>query len=359
MKNLQNSNSEVFQGFSNNESFVIPRTSNPFLSMGIDQCYEQLNKIVKGDGSATGLTEDDNTLRKWMVCGPEVARVVMEFEQNSALKNTRKSEYRHHEQTAAFQKGFQNDLENLNTEFMNLGNPFIVDFEDRDLIQLDTRDIMGPEIVKTINEIQIIGKQQADVFFNERLIQKSKNIDVPIKKNKLCLFSSANTSTAQNSTKTEKKQLKNDRKLFAQLYIVTQVRGGDIKELFTHETRKEPPSLSKEGEIRSGNKADLLPCIKGDMTLSATEPVTEAAVLEGSVLVNIIKPETSKTFQDYADGVFAAAIKKELIKFDRVDIVFDRYKKDSLKATTRKKRGKGIRRKVEKHPNHQRTGMLF
>ena len=47
------------------------------------------------------------------------------------------------------------------------------------------------------------------------------------------------------------------------------------------------------------------------MELSAIEPVTEAAVLEGSVLVNILKPETSKTFQDYED-----------------------IKKDSLKATT-------------------------
>ena len=38
---------------------------------------------------------------------------------------------------------------------------------------------------------------------------------------------------------------------------------------------------------------------------------------------------------------------KELQTVERLDVVFDTYKKDSLKATTRQKRGKGIRQKVE------------
>ena len=54
--------------------------------MGIDQCHEQQNKLVKGDGGAIGLTEDEDRLRKWMVCGAEVARIVMEFEKKLSFK---------------------------------------------------------------------------------------------------------------------------------------------------------------------------------------------------------------------------------------------------------------------------------
>jgi len=239
---------------------------------------------VKGDGGAIGLTEDEDKLRKWMVCGPGVARIVREFEENSALRGTQKSDFRHHEQTAFFQKRFKDHVDKLCSEFNKMRNPFLGSDED-ELIQLDTRDVMGPNIVKTVNQIEDLGKEQAQSFMTERLLKKEKEIDAPIKKNKLPLFSSANTSSSQLASKSEKKQLKKDMKMFAQLYIATQVRGGDIQALFCYETRREPPSLSKNGEIRSGNKADLLPCLRIDADLTTEEPVTQAAVLEGSVLV--------------------------------------------------------------------------
>ena len=98
--------------------------------------------------------------------------------------------------------------------------------------------------------------------------------------------------------------MKRDRKLFAQLFIAVQVRGRDVQEL-----KRGSPSLSKEGEIRSGNKADLLPCLKDDREFPTTEPISQSAALEGSVLVNMLKPKNSKTFTDYAEDIFPVAIK--------------------------------------------------
>ena len=51
-----------------------------FSAIPIDYKHEQNNKKVKGDGGAIGLTENSSELLRWMVCGPEVARVVGEFE---------------------------------------------------------------------------------------------------------------------------------------------------------------------------------------------------------------------------------------------------------------------------------------
>ena len=98
--------------------------------MGIDKCHKQLNKLVEGDGWATGLSEDEDRLREWMVFGPEVARIVLEFEENSVLKQTRKTEYRHHEETVAFQKCFKIHVDCLVIEIKKFGNPLIINDEE-------------------------------------------------------------------------------------------------------------------------------------------------------------------------------------------------------------------------------------
>lgn len=55
-------------------------TIQPFSAISMDQAHEQLNAMVKGDGGAVGLTEHPGALRRWMVSGPEIARMVSEFE---------------------------------------------------------------------------------------------------------------------------------------------------------------------------------------------------------------------------------------------------------------------------------------
>ncbi|CAG2232145.1 unnamed protein product [Mytilus edulis] len=42
--------------------------------------FEQINKVVKGEGGVIGLTENASPLLRWMVCGPEKARAVNEYE---------------------------------------------------------------------------------------------------------------------------------------------------------------------------------------------------------------------------------------------------------------------------------------
>ena len=134
------------------------------------------------------------------------------------------------------------------------------------------------------------------------------------------------------------------------MYISTQIRGGNMEAFFSHETLQYPPALTRSGGIRSGNKSDLVKCIQ---PLSYTETVSNqpkvpAVVLEGSVLVNLAKPKKNQSFKDYATDVFCPQIRKQMNEYSaqRVDIVFDTYKDQSLKASTRVKRGKGIRRKV-------------
>ena len=50
----------------------------------------------------------------------------------------------------------------------------------------------------------------------------------------------------------------------------------------------------------------------------------------------------SRHFQEYADEVFIPYISGELRNVSRLDVVWDSYKVDSLKATARAKWGKGV-----------------
>ena len=68
--------------------------------------------------------------------------------------------------------------------------------------------------------------------------------------------------------------------------------------------------------------------------------------LNGAVIVQLLPPQSSKTFHVYTTDRFVPYVKQQLEAVRRLDIVFDIYKTDSLKAATRERRGVGTRRKI-------------
>ena len=51
-----------------------------FSRIALDHNHEQMNAEIKGAGGAIGMTENDAALQRWLVSGPEVARMINEFE---------------------------------------------------------------------------------------------------------------------------------------------------------------------------------------------------------------------------------------------------------------------------------------
>ena len=76
---LEESDPAVFAEFMSG-NFVMQKTQRNFSSIPIDHAYEQNNKCVKGDVGAIGVTENTSELLQWMVSGPEIARVINEFQ---------------------------------------------------------------------------------------------------------------------------------------------------------------------------------------------------------------------------------------------------------------------------------------
>ncbi|CAC5372613.1 unnamed protein product [Mytilus coruscus] len=97
-----------------------------------------------------------------------------------------------------------------------------------------------------------------------------------------------------------------------------------------------------------GTKTDLLSqCLEPLTTSTGDVPEVDVLVIDGAAIVNMLKPSTSRTFDNYADLIFCPYIRKHLETVARVDVVWDAYIDNSLKAATRSKRGKGIRRRVQ------------
>ena len=141
--------------------------------------------------------------------------------------------------------------------------------------------------------------------------------------------------------------IKEDCFLFSRLYIACQSREGNLEDFFKHENQPWPPALSKGGALRPGNKADLLVELEAMARPVDTTPQVTAKILDGAVIVQMLSPRNSQTFEDYSKTVFMPYIEQQLEHAERIDIVWDVYIQGSLKAATIDKRGEGVRRRVE------------
>ena len=279
-----------------------------------------------------------------MVCGPEIARCVNEFESNLPIyQKDNQNDHKHHEQTESQQGRFSIHLSNLIQVISEFENPFLK--TSTDLLVLDTRNIADENVICTVNSNKDLGKKQFNEFVQNRLSTQVYNLYDPIKKNKLPLFSKA--SVKKTSTqKVEIKTLEKNCQLFSQLYVACQIWNGKLDDFFHHENHSFPPSLSKNGDIRTGNKFDLIECLEAISGVSMVKTFASCIVLDGPAIVNILQPRDCSTFKDYSLKVFCPFLSTQLEACERIDIISDRYFKNTLKTKARKKRGSGVRRRV-------------
>ena len=145
MSALTSAHPSIHSKFQNGK-FVVQQSTNHFSYIAMDQSHEQLNKSIKGEGGAVGLTEDPVALRRWMIAGPELSRVVSEFEDTLCDASTSSS--KHHEQTPHVQITFAKDVKSLVVTFEELGNPFLEC--SKELFVLDTKIITHDKAIISV-----------------------------------------------------------------------------------------------------------------------------------------------------------------------------------------------------------------
>ena len=158
------------------------------------------------------------------------------------------------------------------------------------------------------------GVQQFNDFSKDRLIYMSNTLDEEISKNNLKIFEEKEGNKVMKD-KQQAPMLKNDCNIFSQLFISCQTREGNLDEFFKHETMTCPPSLSNNGKMNTRTKSYLVSCLEDLLPSSDMNMKPTCIILDGAVIVQMLKPRSVKTFNEYADQVFIPYISLQSGKF--------------------------------------------
>ncbi|XP_051797479.1 uncharacterized protein LOC127531687 [Acanthochromis polyacanthus] len=231
----------------------------------------------------------------------------------------------------------QTDVLALVDAFEDLGNPFMEDSGD-----LDESVVMPPDVVHSVREVKNIGMKRYTVFVDKRVRSQEEAFTAPIPLTRLKLFKAP---FSQRCNKSEVAVVKDQQAKVTQLLLAVHSGCKIDERVFSHESSPHPPSLTRKGKMHHGNKSEILDCIV-PRDLDNHRPVTTAAVLDGDVLVQMLRPGSAVTIGQYFTDVFAPYILSWFERNDCVDIVWDVCSKTSLKSGIREQRGTDARRRV-------------
>ena len=134
--------------------------------------------------------------------------------------------------------------------------------------------------------------------------------------------------------------IKADRALFVQMILIAENRKLQISDVLCHPLGPLPwalASASDDGSIRKNNKAALANELKKSVTPADTIPKPCARIIDGMAVVQKLKGD-QKTFAEIADTIMYMTL-NEGHHSERIDVVFDVYKEESIKNAEREKRG--------------------
>ena len=159
------------------------KTQHNFSSIPISHAHEQNNKCVKGDGGTIGLTENTSELLLWMVSGPEIARVINQFQVSQEMsKHEKEPDFYYHEEVKGVQDAFVKEVKSLCATIEEMGNLFMESSED--LLVLDTHDIVDSSVTDTIKNIVKNSKRQYEEFVTKHLVKRNKSYLIQFKQTK-------------------------------------------------------------------------------------------------------------------------------------------------------------------------------
>lgn len=194
--------------------FTVNKSGRKFSSISKDHAHEPSNALIKGDGDAVGLTENEAALIRWTACGPEITCLISEFE--SSL-NTTPCHFKHHEPTDTVQNQFKLDVDKMINVLAN-ENVF-TEANVSDLIVLCLNRLADTLVLIIVQSADELSITQFRTFFKERLITLpcTTSLLATIMRNKLSLFSFMLVVRKKHPNSLRINSLKTDCELFSRL----------------------------------------------------------------------------------------------------------------------------------------------
>ena len=165
---------DVYENFAKG-FFSFQKSNNQFSRMALDQIHEQHNRTIKSCGGATDLVNkvEESALIRWETCGPDVARLINEFEES--MKPDFSADdvlefHRHHEDSASYREKFSSDVKTL-SKGMQV-NPFL----QMKLMSINNSHVIPDVAFATIKEMEDKGEKQFIDLINNRMIYQKRSI---------------------------------------------------------------------------------------------------------------------------------------------------------------------------------------
>ena len=176
---------------------------------------------------------------------------------------------------------------------------------------------------------------------NERLIDRTKSIDAPIKKNNYKL-----PRTIDDAVEAEKKKLIYAPAILNKIRESIRVRTEQANKLFEMELLDVPQSIAENGDsLYPSSKSDIL---KRFLTCNY-ESATDSKTNDSAIIIDLLLFTKSHAINENTTFLeFADSLRKRILNESSsclgCDVIADRYFKNSLKQYIRSSRGLGSRK---------------
>ena len=338
-------------------NFVVKRSDQKFNQVDPDQAMEWINGTGKKGGGIIGITKTTSALCRWTLSYNLRAHIAAET--HAMYNNCPGSTHVHNEASKSRQKRDNEDEMALLSAFQRF--QVFASVSPGSLQNLVTKDLATEAILNSLLCAKELGQEEVNTFVEERMIvpEQGDKPDVPIHaslhRSKAKTFASLYEVVKDTNDKNKRNILKADRNVLQR--IVTAYEAGrpvDLSTVLKHELLPVPLALAEmNGTLRTGNKSVLAEKLTEDIVCPEAIELHDSSsylIIDGQALVVALgKPDNAVTFGDLAD-IYVRAVLKAGSKYQRVDIVFDRYREETIKSPTRTRRTKAarpIRRLVE------------
>ena len=202
------------------------------------------------------------------------------------------------------------------------GNPFSE--TSPNLIALDTQEVMDEVVVLCLKQAHTLGTAIHHEYVSSRIVNANRPITYILKRQGIYTFANQPDHSSPKDNRMD--TMRRNTTLITQLFLSLQSRpDANIADFFGFENQRDPPSLSDRGQLRAGNKSDIL-----KFRQASSNPTGDfrnivdvtVKVLDGPAIVHMDRPTRAKTFDEYASLHFVPFIRSHLGgQVTRLDIV--------------------------------------
>ena len=228
------------------------------------------------------------------------------------------------------------------SEFM--ANPFVFeelsDTDDKPVALSNfATGILAPKnVTDRLIAAKEIGQRHINDFIKERLETSQKRFWNPFPQLKILTFASL-TKTSKAKTSEEKADL------FGRLIIAAKSRAIDLKEVFSYELSPVPFALAhKDGSLLKSDKSVLMSVLEETVTvlpqLPSDSAIPTVLMVDGMAFIQKLRSGGAVNVGDLCVWYYRQLVNAfRRNRCSRIDVVFDTYRKVSIKSGERERRG--------------------